>query len=1026
MRKFPMLFLKVAKFVLAAGFVLAVILSGHQALAAACGVFNYSTNQGACAEGVRSGPTQWDSQNSRWTWTCVGGFAPQTVVCYEDSCGNGNVDPGEVCDGAALNGQTCQSQGFSGGTLACQGTCRDFDTSGCQAAAVCGNSRKESAEQCDGADLGGQTCQSQGKNSGLLRCTTDCKFDTQFCSYCGNNRVDVGEQCDGQAGIMTCTQYNNTLYSGGVLKCFGENDGSACRYDVSACQARGPICGNGLVDQGEECDGENLNNKSCESEGYTSGTLTCSTQCRFNRNADNTYAGCLRNYQQPNSRLCTTPKYSPWEAGSFSVPCLTCGDAANQFFDEQPESGLCSIFGAPAKNPLVSELRKTMSNGFYQVYGWTWKCGQTTCNAYAKADCRADTIFIGSDDYCKPETYGHQELFGTGTFQSSLFPDYKDFVFKLNGLGTYSSNDWMRKCNVGYPGDLTKENRSISYLCMTGWGAASDVYNHAWTCTNAIPGTNLKDVVNCSAGWGGNGVCGAKNNKIYSRATEADYFFNDLPKATDLCGLDSPIIGEKKYTLTGYKDCPGGVRMPLYSFHWGCQWKKALRNFSGIMVDRYGNKAACQSYLQDDCVNYKPRCGNDVLKDFPTATESMPGKSLCLMGDPTTVAYDDATFTWSWRCAIKGKVDAQCSVKAKAACGAANGRGYENKTALLADGACLTGNTVEWVSEGEDWRWYCKSSNLKVAKVLCRASKCGDADTHTYSESTFSGLNNTAGFLCAAGGTAIKRNPFLSSGKPAEWGWSCSYRDNTVLVEGCWSTKLACGLADFRNSQITYTDEEFNIGKKYTDNFLCDDGWQLSSSLSSTGAGWTWVCVEEKNRFNNNRERVVCSAKQFTCGTFKDKNLAAGTLLGAYNAAKEIWDSGGGWRDNDQLCPPGVSYSTRPTVGLDGRWSWQCVNPNNSADNCAANAVTCGPVTAVEQSTVLNSCAQSGPKFCQLNLNCDDRYLAGPLDPVTGVTRWEIANEYYNTDNNLYSWRCLDAYGGFTDRCNATCVGNCR
>lgn len=47
-------------------------------------------------------------------------------------CGNGFLNLGEQCDTANLNGQTCVSQGFAFGTLACSATCT-FDTSGCTA-----------------------------------------------------------------------------------------------------------------------------------------------------------------------------------------------------------------------------------------------------------------------------------------------------------------------------------------------------------------------------------------------------------------------------------------------------------------------------------------------------------------------------------------------------------------------------------------------------------------------------------------------------------------------------------------------------------------------------------------------------------------------------------------------------------------------------------------------------------------------------------------------------------------------------
>jgi hypothetical protein len=53
--------------------------------------------------------------------TCSGGGG--------GTCGNGGLDPGEQCDGSNLDGQTCQSLGFGGGTLACSNCA--FDTSRC-------------------------------------------------------------------------------------------------------------------------------------------------------------------------------------------------------------------------------------------------------------------------------------------------------------------------------------------------------------------------------------------------------------------------------------------------------------------------------------------------------------------------------------------------------------------------------------------------------------------------------------------------------------------------------------------------------------------------------------------------------------------------------------------------------------------------------------------------------------------------------------------------------------------------------
>jgi len=47
-------------------------------------------------------------------------------------CGDGIVGDGEQCDVGNLNGKTCVTEGFAGGTLACGTGCK-FDTSGCYA-----------------------------------------------------------------------------------------------------------------------------------------------------------------------------------------------------------------------------------------------------------------------------------------------------------------------------------------------------------------------------------------------------------------------------------------------------------------------------------------------------------------------------------------------------------------------------------------------------------------------------------------------------------------------------------------------------------------------------------------------------------------------------------------------------------------------------------------------------------------------------------------------------------------------------
>lgn len=42
------------------------------------------------------------------------------------------------------------------------------------------------------------------------------------------------------------------------------------------------VCGNGIAETGEQCDGSNLAGATCVSRGYTGGSLSCNTNCTFN------------------------------------------------------------------------------------------------------------------------------------------------------------------------------------------------------------------------------------------------------------------------------------------------------------------------------------------------------------------------------------------------------------------------------------------------------------------------------------------------------------------------------------------------------------------------------------------------------------------------------------------------------------------------------------------------------------------------------------------------------------------------
>jgi hypothetical protein len=49
--------------------------------------------------------------------------------------------------------------------------------------------------------------------------------------------------------------------------------------------ARVPGCGDAIIDVGEDCDATNLNGKTCATQGFSTGSLSCTASCTFNTSA---------------------------------------------------------------------------------------------------------------------------------------------------------------------------------------------------------------------------------------------------------------------------------------------------------------------------------------------------------------------------------------------------------------------------------------------------------------------------------------------------------------------------------------------------------------------------------------------------------------------------------------------------------------------------------------------------------------------------------------------------------------------
>ncbi len=187
-----------------------------------------------------------------------------------ETCPNGMIDAGEECDGSNLGGATCTSinQGFTGGALSCADDCT-YDVTECIAPPDCGNGMIDAGEACDGALLNGGTCQNQGFASGTISCTTGCQYNTGQCYTCGNGLIENAEECDGtNFGGMTCLSLG---HDGGLLSCAA----NCLSINQNACSD----CGDGIIESPEVCDGAALGGQTCQSQGFSGGSLGCNAAC---------------------------------------------------------------------------------------------------------------------------------------------------------------------------------------------------------------------------------------------------------------------------------------------------------------------------------------------------------------------------------------------------------------------------------------------------------------------------------------------------------------------------------------------------------------------------------------------------------------------------------------------------------------------------------------------------------------------------------------------------------------------------
>jgi hypothetical protein len=149
----------------------------------------------------------------------------------------------------------------------------------------CGNNQIDSGEICDGTNLGLESCLTQGFDSGDLACSSDClSFDTSLCIsnfVCGDNICGINENCPQDAGGCPDNScYEPTCINGCGQVVVADNGNDEFCIAPDSCQSGICIdCGDNIINGNEICDRTDLGSESCLTQGFDSGTLGCLSDC---------------------------------------------------------------------------------------------------------------------------------------------------------------------------------------------------------------------------------------------------------------------------------------------------------------------------------------------------------------------------------------------------------------------------------------------------------------------------------------------------------------------------------------------------------------------------------------------------------------------------------------------------------------------------------------------------------------------------------------------------------------------------
>jgi len=413
-----------------------------------------------------------------------------SVYGVSTTCGDGVVGGSEVCELGQLGGTAiaCVTDGGLAGTRSqvCNARCNGYvdNTAATCIVATCGNGviESEAGEDCDDGSL----------NGSYGFCGNDCTREAAF--FCGDGELAGGEVCDCGAEIVM-SYADSRAYGAGAGSCAGNINGVYAASPNSSCawNCAGPAsyCGDGTVDSGEVCDGEDktwsgelcgldspaeFDNQPCSTDDECGGG-TCGGQGIGNRSACPTGMTRVMSCDDTAGASCSY-SVNNW----FSIACTeigTCGDGTVD------PGEACDDGNTDGSDSCTDQCTANVCGDGY-VYLGEEQCDEgidngSSCDSAYGSSCTACSLScryeVASGEFC-----------GDGESNGSEFCDANDMPYtyydRLHDL-TFGSCDTLGE-------QITNDANGYLYTCRTVGvcnGNGGEAYNGDYCESSAECGT---------------------------------------------------------------------------------------------------------------------------------------------------------------------------------------------------------------------------------------------------------------------------------------------------------------------------------------------------------------------------------------------------------------------------------------------------------------------------------------------------------------------------------------------------------